>query len=237
MSFVKDFYTYLTELNEGLIKTYDIDLTIFKMEMLLSKLNISFDIIKNQNNTISIKLDNYFNLKEGGLDYINNNLINIFGWFPSFIKSTSKNGMKINIGYDKKWLDDKQPILNRVELIYESKFDISNKIPKNLYHLSSMEYKEKILSKGLIPKNKNKIGTHDKRIYVCKEPKYCYDLIENFKFINYDIKNMDKRWVIFKIKTNDLDIKLYNDPNYIDKGYYLIDNIPSNNIEIYDFEK
>lgn len=237
MSFIKDFETYITEINEGLLKTYDIDFTINRLEILLSKLNIRFDVVKNQNNTISIKLNNYFDLKQGGLDYINNCLINLFGWFPSFIKTTNKNGMKKNLSYNKNWLITNKSILNKVELIYESKFDKTNKIPKFLYHLSIMGYKDKILKKGLCPKSKNKIGTHDNRIYVCIDPKHCYDLIEVFKFINYDIKNIDKKWIIYKIDTEQLDINLYDDPNFKDKEFYLLNNVPPESITIYSFEK
>ena len=38
-------------------------------------------------------------------------------------------------------------------------------------------------------------------------------------------------WVIYEIDTSGLDIDLYYDPNYIG-GYYLLKNIPSNNIKI-----
>lgn len=235
-SFIKNFNTYLTELNEGLIKTYDIDFVILRMDIILSKLNIPYDVLKNDNNTISIKLNEFYNLKEGGLDYINNNLINIFGWFPSFIRSTNKSDMKMNIRYDEQWIKEKQSILDIVEIIYESKFDKTNYVPTFLYHLSIMEYNDKIFKSGLCPKSGNKIGTHDKRIYVCSDPKYCYDLIESFKFINSDRKNVNKKWIICKINTIGLKITLYDDPNFKDKGFYLNDNIPPSNIEVYDKE-
>ena len=99
-----------------------------------------------------------------------------------------------------------------------------------------MGYKDKILKNGLCPKSKNKIGTHDNRIYVCVDPKHCYDLIEIFKFINHDIKNVDKKWIIYKIDTDRLDINLYDDPNFKDKGFYLLNNVPPESITIYSFE-
>lgn len=213
-------------LNEGLIKTYSIDFTILRVSMLLSKLNIPYDIIKNENNTISIKLDNFFDLKEEGLDYINTSLINLHGWFPSFIKSVNRNGMKMDIGYNEKWILDRKEILDKVEIIYESKFDKTVDTPPFLYHLSIVDYSDKILSRGLFPKSKNKIGTHYDRIYLCSEVKYCYDLINN-----------NKKWIIYKIDTNGLEITLYDDPNYKDKGFYLYSNIPPSNITIYDSEK
>ena len=101
-----------------MIKTYSIDLTILRVGMLLSKLNIPYDIIKNENNTISIKLDNFFDLKDGGLNYINTSLINLHGWFPSFIKSVNRNVMKMDIGYNEKWILDRKEILDKVEIIY-----------------------------------------------------------------------------------------------------------------------
>jgi hypothetical protein len=47
---------------------------------------------------------------------------------------------------------------------------------------------------------------------------------------------INDEWVIYEIDTNDLDIKLYLDPNYLG-GYYILSNIPTENIKIIDFEK
>ena len=57
----------------------------------------------------------------------------------------------------------------------------------------------------------------------------------------FDKKNLNKlnktntKWVIYKIDTTNLDIKLYKDPSY-NNGYYIVDNIPPSNISIVDKE-
>jgi hypothetical protein len=64
------FKEYLSKINEGLIKTYDIDFTIDKSKQNLNILNVSFEIEKNPNNSIKltifkfnkIYIDELFNL-------------------------------------------------------------------------------------------------------------------------------------------------------------------------------
>ena len=143
---------------------------------------------------------------------------------------------------------DKEDIINRYNNIYsykiefEPKNDIVEDLPDKLFHLSIQEYKDKTDKNGLCLKSKSKISKHLDRIYVCKDVKYCYNLIPNMKF-NYDnIKfynsknNIDDRWIIYEIDCKDLDIKIFNDPNY-EGGYYLIDNIHPDRLKIYDKEE
>ena len=39
-------------------------------------------------------------------------------------------------------------------------------------------------------------------------------------------------WLIYEITTTGLNLKLYKDPNYMDKGFYLLGNVPPTNIKI-----
>ena len=50
------------------------------------------------------------------------------------------------------------------------------------------------------------------------------------------LKNkINSKYIIYKIDTNNLNIKLYKDPNY-NNGYYSINNIPATNISVFDKE-
>ena len=145
-----NFTEYINNLNEGLIKTYDIDFVIDKSYQMLSVLNIKFDIQKNPNNTIKLNLYNFNKVYIDYLfDLLNSNFVNIFGWFPSYMYMTNLSGMKNQMNYDEHYLKNTYLYLNEVSIIYESKFDIEVKIPDKLYHVSIKEYKNKILSKGI----------------------------------------------------------------------------------------
>jgi hypothetical protein len=132
--------------------------------------------------------------------------------------------------------------ISKVNIIFESKFDIESNIPDKLYHLSIKEFQKSILKTGISPKSKSKISYHDSRIYVCKSILACKTLIPNMKMIYNQQKwsnpksKINDTWIIYEIDTKDLDIKLYYDPNYLG-GYYTLSNIPPKNIKIIDFEK
>jgi len=49
-------------------------------------------------------------------------------------------------------------------------------------------------------------------------------------------KNINTKWIIYKIDSSELNIKLYKDPNY-NNGYYCVDNIHPKYLSIFDFEK
>ena len=154
-------------------------------------------------------------------------------------------GMKNDLPYDEYFLVDKKKYLRTVEIIYESKFDLEVDKPDNLYHLTIQSYKDKILKHGLIPKGKSKLTRHLDRIYVCDSIDNCKTLIPKMK-VYYDmLKDRDltsgkkskrnTKWIIFKINNN-LNMKLYKDPNY-PHGYYITENISNKNITIIEEEK
>lgn len=89
-----------------------------------------------------------------------------------------------------------------------------------------------------MPKSKSKISSHGDRIYVCKDIDDCKDLIPKMSFWFYNKNtNIDTKWVIYEIDTTGLDLSLYEDPNYPGKGFYLLGNVPSENIKVIDSEK
>ena len=229
-----NFTEYINKLNEGLIKTYDIDFVIDKSLQMLSVLNIKFDIQKNPNNTIKLNLYNFNKVYIDELfNLLNTNFVNMFGWFPSYMYMENVSGMKNQMNYDEQYLKNTYAYLSEVSIIYESKFDIEVNVPEKLYHISIKEYEKKILSNGIVPKSKSKLALHDERIYVCSSINDCLDMISKMKFYFFNKnKKINTQWIIYEITTYNIDLKLYKDPNYIDKGYYLIGNIPPNSIKI-----
>jgi hypothetical protein len=228
-------------LNETL-KTNDIDIVIQNAALSLNVKSIEHEIYIKYNK-IYLKLydfKNIYSIKDF-FEFLNSYFIDRNGWFPSSYILTKNNKTNI-LSYDENYLFNNQKILDVVEIIYEPKFDKIVDIPNKLYHLSIQEYKDKILKNGLIPKSKNKKSIHLDRIYLCSNPEDCYKLIADMKY-DYDFrKNINKLdkinidWIIYEIDTKNIE-KLYKDPNYIDKGYYIVDNINTKDITIYDKEE
>jgi hypothetical protein len=240
--FIKKWSEFI--LNETL-KTHNIDLTVSNVKSELALLNYNFNIGIKQNNTISLELLDYRYIIgiELYLDVIDNLFIDRHGWFPSKMIITNFSGMVNEFSYDEDMLkSDNSKYFQTVEIIYESKYDIETNIPKKLFHLSIQEYKTDILKYGLVPKSKNKLSKHLDRIYVCENINDCYNLINRMK-INYFANKMknsknkiNDKWIIYEIDSSRLNIKLYKDPNY-NNGFYIIDNIIKDLVNIVDYEK
>lgn len=230
-------------LNETL-KTHDINLTLYNVKNELSLLRLNFNIQKNPNSSLLLTLNgfNYINGVGQYLDIINRLFIDRHGWFPTKMEITNFSGMINAFPYNEEILKSENNIYyTTVSITYESKYDIEIILPDKLYHLSIQEYEENVLKKGLIPKSKSKLSNHLDRMYVCSDIKGCYNLINRMKLyysnreLNNKKDNINDKWIIYQINTTGLNIKLFNDPNYVD-GYYIIDNIPSNLIKVIDKE-
>jgi hypothetical protein len=227
-------------LNETL-KTNNIDITIRDSSRELSLLRYKFEISKNSNNTISLKLFD-FNLTQGSIELYLSNIDNIFidrhGWFPSTMKLKNISGMDHLLAFDRDYLVKNYKYLQEVEISFESKFDLEANVPNKLYHLSIQEYLKNVLTIGLIPKSKSKLSKHLDRIYLCSNPSDCKSLISQMKlhYSNKPMKsNINDKWIIYEINTGGLNISLYRDPNYTG-GFYTINNIPKSNITVFDKE-
>jgi hypothetical protein len=224
-------------LNETL-KTHDIRITKDNVLLELSLLNYNFSLYT-KNNKIYLTLHHVSKTQIFTLliENLSSLMINRHGWFPSSMYIRNISGASNLMKYDQDYLIDKKNYFSDVTIIYEPKYDIESEIPRYLYHLSIQEFNDKILKFGLVPKSKNKLSKHLDRIYVCKDPNDCKHLI-NRMLIHYVHKYEDKlnlKWIIYKIDTDGLNLKLFKDPNYND-GYYLVDNIPPNNLSVFDKE-
>jgi len=235
---INSFSDYINQIQEGLIKTYDIDLVIQQSYRNLSVIKLPITLSKLPNNTIKLVIQN-FNLAiniEEIFKVLNSNFINLFGWFPSYMEMVNLAGMTHQKPYSEKYLIDTYSYLSSISIIYESTFDLESNIPPKLYHLSIQEYEGKISSYGLSPKSKSKMSIHDGRIYVCKDPNDCLNLIPNFTMWYYGKEKVNRKWIIWEIETQNIK-KLYQDPNFINRGYYFLDNIPPHQIKIFKREK
>jgi len=234
---------YIEFIKEGLIKTQPYDIVLNKVQFLPN--NLIYNIKYTQSdNSIHFEVSYLNKLSEISktFDVIESYFINMMGWFPSNMKITNISGMENKIQYNRDYLIKNMSFISKVNIIFESKFDIESNIPDKLYHLSIKEFESSIMRSGLSPKSKSKISYHDSRIYVCKSILGCKSLIPNMKMFYNQQKwsnpksKIDDRWVIYEIDTNVLDLNLYYDPNYLG-GYYLLSNIPPDNIKIIEFEK
>jgi hypothetical protein len=192
----------------------------------LSLLNVPFDIKKTENNTIILKLEYFYKIYIEEVFNFLYQTFNLLGWFPSYMYMTNTAGMHNQMNYDEKYLKNNYEYLQEVHIIYESKFDEVVELPEKLYHLSIQEYENKITKIGICPKTKSKLSSHGHRIYVCDKLDSCFELLPKMKMYFHDKGKINTKWVIYEIDTDVLNLKLYKDPNFINKGYYLLGNIP-----------
>jgi hypothetical protein len=233
---------YLDFISEGLIKTQPYNIVLNKVNFLPNNLIYNIKHTKSDN-LINFEIFYFNKLSDISktFDAIESYFINMMGWFPSTMIINSLSGMSNSIQYNRDYLIKNMDFLDKVNIIFESKFDIETNIPNKLYHLSIQEFEKSILKSGISPKSKSKISYHDSRIYLCKHILGCKDLIPKMimiysqqKWSNPKSKINDK-WIICEIDTTGLDMKLYSDPNYIG-GYYTLINIPSKSIKIIERE-
>jgi hypothetical protein len=147
-----------------------------------------------------------------------------------YIKNTA--GMHNQMNYYEKYLKNNYEYLQEVSIIYESKFDEVVELPEKLYHLSIKEYENKIIINGISPKTKSKLSSHAHRIYVCDKLESCFELLPKMKMYFHDKRKINTKWIIYEIDTDGLNLKLYKDPNFINKGYYLLGNIPHYKLKV-----
>jgi hypothetical protein len=256
MDYIRTFELFISKIEEGLIKTYDIDKTIEDADRLISSFNLKYKLNKLSNNSFDLFIDDFDRityLKET-INSILDNLFDLYGWFPSTLEVVNLFGSKNKFNFKRDYILNPSNNLSSIKITFESKFDlIDNDIPDKLYHLSIQQYEKSILKFGLLTKGKSKLISHeyDGRIYLCKSIDSCKNLINQMNIfyskekdtILYSGKNPKKiynkntKWIIYEIDTELADIKkLYKDPNYLN-GYYYLENIKKESLSIVDKEK
>jgi hypothetical protein len=206
---------YELNLKEGLTKTTNIDQSL---NILGRKFTDGFKFTKNKGeNTFKVTLRGVDgNTFDELLRYANN-----LGWFPSFILSPKQKGK-----FDRSLYNEKGSTVR-----FEAKFDeeLVDKTPATLYHITPTKYADKILSKGLAPRSGSKASYHPERIYLSKNIKDVEQLSTRMGAIA-----KERYYTILKITTNKIPggyLRLYKDPNYMNMGFYTLNNIPPQAIE------
>jgi hypothetical protein len=205
---------YELNLKEGLIKTTNIGKTLNILEK------------KYQSKFIFERSDNSFYIKTlyTDINTLQQGIIkdaDILGYFPSYVETEDYVGKWSPSYFDK----------GKIELKFEAKFDeqVVENIPSTLYHITPTQNIDKILKIGLAPKSRSKVSYHPDRVYLAKSLEDAEDLGGPFSR-----KTGIKNWTIIKVTTDKIPgdyFKLYTDPNYPDKGYYTLNNIPASSLE------
>ena len=126
--------------------------------------------------------------------------------FNEFRKDINSLITKMMKDTDLEGLDDEMLITLRFEPYYGEKI---TDIPDILYHITDEYNISDIKSKGLLPRNTNKISYHPKRVYLLKDKKDIDMLVQN---VNFNIEQPVILTIdISKIKNN---LHFYKDVNY-----------------------
>lgn len=216
------------KMKEGLIYSLDYDIFNNKLENLLKKYNVKFNIkIANEYVSLYIKLEklNHKNFNKLIIDLINN-----CGYFISKL-------IDINSGKNIKSILESEN--EEFLFFFQKRFDIPKDLKGNLYHSTTEHYYNKIKGTGLSPKTQKMISNDLDRIYLsdnleesidfCTQKRFFYKQ----KYRNNNLFNMDiNKWVVLEIDIFSIpDIKLYVDPK-MDNSYYTYDFIPFYSIKI-----
>jgi hypothetical protein len=233
---------YELNIKEGLIKTFEINQSIGAVKRFLKNkhFNYSRDFIMNKDG-------NAFHLimRVAEPDVLNfEDLLkftNSLGWFPAFLSIEDEK--RANNIYTGKWNQSLLKPGQVVNIRFEAKFDEESgfKVPKYIYHVTSEQNLDKIKKFGLAPKSKSKISAHPDRVYVVTKKEDAIDIAQIFSQNSARWKNSSQEnWVILTIDTEKIPgdyFKLYKDPNYEEKGFYTLNNIPPYAIEKIDYYK
>ncbi len=216
-------HEYTLNLKEGLIKTVPLGKSVSIIKKQFPQLKFRYG---NLNPTFTVEINNItVEQYENFLKLINN-----LGYFISYNKVEGNNISiedKYNEALIKKMIQN--PKVNLITLVCEAKFDfLVDKMPNYLYHIAPLQSWNKIKETGLVPKSRSKSSSHPERVFLTKSVKEAEDL--GYKFYQ---KTGIRDWVLIKIDINLIPgdyFNLYQDPNYLNKGYYTLNNIPPHSI-------
>ena len=223
------FDEYDQYLNEGLIKTYSLNMLHKTLYRFLASCDCPLRISPIEyNNTLELYLPVEFKKLISSIVSIGNQ----HGYFiPGFLFMNNNEKTE----YLKTYNDENIEDFSVIVICFESKYDIQFKdLPEYIYHVTLKDKIEKIKKIGLSPKSKNKLSVHPSRIYCTINLEDAKELITRFKNIS---NKKEDDYVILKIITLNLKNNFYEDPNYKEntgqiKGIYTIENISSSNIII-----
>lgn len=216
-------------LGEGLILTHNLDKTI----SILSKSNAVVYHHAADRFTLKFSTSKYRSLQSTIV------LANNLGWFPASIQPFPAQFDVRSRPFSEELLEEYIYDYDNILITFEAKFDIEVELPRYLYHITPKKNLNRILKYGLTPRADSSRRTyHPPRIYFADNQNTITDLakyleIEPVNSKSNQFKNRGSR-VVLKIVTSGLPLyfKLYKDPNFKDKGFFTLHNIPPNQIKI-----
>jgi len=244
----QDMINFMEESNrltEGLISSVDIDKSV---ELLNKRFPSQLNHIESYNDeSITIYIESDDIEIETVLEVFK--FLNTLGWYLIGISdnddgydSTSYNMPKDIKNKPIQSKDELLKVLNKsydgeYQFVFEKKYVEQVKdLPKYLYHVSRIRNRESILSKGLLPKSKQKIFSHDKRVYLILPEDDSTDYTDYPRFINHLLSFYDNGiGDVYRIDTSKLNnsIKFFKD-TYAEIGIFTESVIPVNSLELID---
>jgi hypothetical protein len=210
----------VNKLYEGLIKSYNYNSTI---KLIQKKFKINQIVYKN--NKIRIYIRKSYKLYNKTMNmFLNdfkefNKLLNVCGWDISTFQYVDKKLNLFKYSELDKIINNKEII--QITCLLEPKYQFEYfDIKDNLFHISHIKNRNKILKKGLIPKSQSRIN-HPDRVY-CFYNKV--DFEEYSKKLYKFSKIKKKVFDIFKIDVNNLKNKWIKDINF-NNAVYTLENI------------
>ncbi len=169
------------------------------------------------------------------LTYINN-----LGYFPTVIDYKEKGKLNLKkVSYNEEFLFGlikKHDFLEQFDVIIEAKFDIEldkDKIPDKLYHITRQDVIHKIKKIGLTPRAESKLSKHPERIYFGIDYNETLSLVDIFRKQAELKGKKDQKFAVLEINTKQIKhLRIFDDPNYKNMGYYILVNVHPNAITI-----
>lgn len=209
-------------LNEGLIKSWEKDQFIKFLSKLLDKHGFKYDVDEGDDyQSVFLKIFDLYKVLPDVKEKFYKDveiLLNQSGYFPIYKEFNIDDFVKSNA------------LVYKTE--FARKFNVEKRVPRHLYHVTHPQFLNSILKKGLIPKSKKLIEPHPDRVYFTGSFKGAKEFAEE-KYAITEIEDYNE-YVILKINTSGLDLKLYVDPLKIPgiNMLYTLDNIPPSAIEV-----
>jgi len=193
---------------EGLIHTHPIDKSVNVLKRKFTKLTIELG----DDNEIFIS---------GYMDNIGKYqpIITNLGYF---ISTATKNG--------EEWFNDFDDETIPIGICIEPKFDLVIKnIPNELYHVSHIRFKHKILKSGIVTKTLSRLSNHPNRIYLTDSlikgkqfgKHLMLDDFEDKRERGESVELIPKGFCVYEINKNCIS-KIYSDINMRDGGFYIL---------------
>jgi hypothetical protein len=232
MKYISEYNEYVNQLKEGLIHTYSINVAIKNLNRTLGLNKVIFaSDIDPMTNTMFFKIKSKTINLEKLFKFFND--INLYGYFISNYTFYDPDDNQIDYlihqtEIDKDFIKD---LIEKIEnsylfqIVIESKFNEELKLPGKLYHTTLLKNEKRIFEQGLTPRSGNKKANHRNRIYLGLDKINTKGLSRQFGIGEF---------ILIEVDTTNLNIRIFEDPDFSGYGCYTYDNIPPDNLKIID---